>query len=563
MSSVYISRKREEGDESLSSRPFICIPSRGLLKLLVTAFLAFALSLPYADRQEATAQQTSQPRYGGTYYRPLGNAPSTLDPARIKEIYSLSVTQQIYDGVVDFDSTLTIKPALAQSWRASRDWREWIFTLRKGVKFHHGRELTAEDVVFTLTRILDPRTRSGAADLLQGIRGANEFREGRAKNVEGIEALDRHTVRVRLVEASTPLVSILAIGHAKIVPKDVVEREGERFGLHPVGTGPFKFIKWEGREIVLEANQEYYQGRPYLDRIVYRIFPGEQFDVMLKEFEAGRLEDSPIPTSERRRTTSKKEYQFLQRPMFGLRFIGFNVRQKPLDNRLLRQAMNFAINKDAVIEEVYQNRFVVAHGVLPPGTPGYNPSLNGYRYDPKRAKELLAEAGYPGGKGLPVLHFWSAAKVDEAILEHEAIRRDLAAVGIRLEVNYNTDWPAFVKMLSEGRAPLFRYSWYADVPDPDNFLFKLFHSQSPRNYTFYQNPATDALLFQAKNQTELRQRVELYRRAEQMIMDDAPIIPMIFYTYERLFQPYVRSIEVNGLGDPYIPMRKIWLDKGK
>ncbi len=524
------------------------------------------LAAPFCSPETLLAQEGTPsltPKYGGFYHRPLGVDPSILDPARISDIYSRTISQQIYDGLVDFDSTLTVRPALAQSWRASRDWREWVFTLRRGVKFHHGREFTADDVVFTLTRILDPRTKSGAADLFEGIKGAREFREGRVKNVEGLEILDRYTVRVRLVEASTPLVSVLAIGHAKIVPKDLVEREGEKFGLRPIGTGPFRFVAWEGREVVLEANRDYYQGRPYLDRIVYRIFPGEPFDLMLKEFEAGRLEDSPIPTSQRLRVTRKKEYQFIQRPMFGLRFIGFNVRQKPLDNRLVRQAIAFAINKDAIVEGVYQNRYVVAHGVLPPGTPGYNPNLNGYRYDPERARTLLARAGYPDGKGLPVLHFWSAAKVDEATQEHEAIRRDLAAVGVKFEVHYNTDWPAFVSMLSEGKAPLFRYSWYADVPDPDNFLFKLFHSQSPRNYTFYQNPAVDVLLFQAKHQTELKERVELYWKAEQMIMEDAPIVPMIFYTYERLFQPYVRSIEVNGLGDPYIPMRKIWLDKGK
>ncbi len=536
-----------------------------MLKLLGSFLLVLALWGGVGGPGDAIAQtrgESSQPRYGGTYYRPLGNEPSTLDPARISDIYSRTISQQIYDGLVDFDSTLTIKPALAQSWKASRDWHEWTFSLRKGVKFHHGREFTADDVVFTLTRILDPQTKSGAADLFQGIRGAREFREGRAKKVEGLETPDRYTVRVQLADA-IPFVAILAIGHAKIVPRDLVEQQGESFGLHPVGTGPFKFVKWEGREVVLEANRDYYQGRPYLDRIVYRIFPGEPFDLMLKEFEAGRLEDSPIPTSERPRVTRKKEYRFIQRPMFGLRFIGFNVRQKPLDNRLVRQAITFAINKDAIVEGVYQNRFVVAHGVLPPGTPGYNPNLNGYRYDRERARELLAQAGYPGGKGLPPFRFLTGATDNAARQEHEAIRRDLAAIGVKFEIHYIEDAPSFFKMLAEGKAPLFRYSWYADVPDPDNFLFKLFHSQSPRNYTFYQNPAADALLFQAKQQTELRQRVELYRKAEQMIMDDAPIVPMIFYTYERLFQPYVRSIEVNGLGDPYIPMRKIWLDKGK
>jgi len=498
----------------------------------------------------------------GVYRRPLGHDPETLDPPRIGDVYSQAVAHQIFDGLVRFDQTLTITPALAISWKASRDGLTWTFTLRKGVRFHHGREVTAEDVVYSFSRVLDPKIKSGAADLFMNIRGAHEFREGKMRHVSGLSALDRHTIQVKLNEAPFPFVSVLAEDHIKIVPKEIVEQQGEAFGLRPIGTGPFKFVRWEReKEIILDANPDYFDGPPKLSRVVYRIFPGEKFDQMLKEFEAGQLEDTPIPSKERSRVTRSSKYQFIRRPLLGLRFIGLNVKQKPLDNRLVRQALNYAINKEAIIEQIYQNRFYAAHGVLPPGILGYNPSLTKYRYDPERAREVLARAGYPEGRGFPVLRFWSSVKPEEAILEHEAIRRDFAAVGIKLEINYHTDWPSFVTMLSEGKASLFRYSWYADTPDPDNFLFKLFHSQSPRNYTFYQNPGTDALLLQARLQTDLRQQVEIYRKAEQLIMEDAPIIPMIFYTYERLFQPYVRSVEVTGLGDPYIPMRKIWLDR--
>ena len=148
--------------------------------------------------------------------------------------------------------------------------------------------------------------------------------------------------------------------------------------------------------------------------------------------------------------------------------------------------------------------------------------------------------------------------------EHEQIRKALAAVGIRAEFHYQTDWPAFSKHARRAASfPIFLYAWYADVPDPDNFLFKLFHSQSPRNFIGYANPVVDDLLVQARAERDAQRRVELYRRAEQLILDDAPIIPVWHYTYERLFQPYVRSVEVNGLGDPYIPLRKIWLERAR
>jgi len=161
-------------------------------------------SVGFADAFPAAAPQ-------GSYRRPLGNDPRTLDPARISDIYGLSVTHESFDGLVRFDHTLTISPALAQYWRSSRDGLTWTFTLRKGVKFHHGREVTADDVVFSLTRILDPRTQSAAADLFTSIKGAQDFVRGRARAVSGLSAPDRHTVQVVLNEALTPFVSVLAV----------------------------------------------------------------------------------------------------------------------------------------------------------------------------------------------------------------------------------------------------------------------------------------------------------------------------------------------------------------
>ncbi|MGH7321074.1 MAG: ABC transporter substrate-binding protein [Candidatus Rokuibacteriota bacterium] len=468
----------------------------------------------------------------------------------------------MFDGLVQFDQTLTIAPALAEFWTSSRDGFTWTFTLRKGVKFHHGREVTAEDVVYSFTRILDPRTKSGAADLFLGIKGAQEFREGKARAVDGVAALDRYTVRVTLKEAQVPFVSVLAVGHAKIVPKDVVEQEGESFGMRPVGTGPFRFVLWErGKEIVLAANPDYFEGRPRLSGVVYRVYPGELWESVYDEFKKGALEDAPLPTRGYRQVVQDKTHVYVRRPMISVRFYGLNTRMKPLDDRRVRQALTHAINRDAVIEEAFQGRFSPARGILPPGTQGFNPRLRGHAYDPNRARELLAEAGYPGGQGLPPLAIWSGAKLEALTREFEMVGKDLAAIGIRLEVHYLTDWPQFSKMLDERKFPAFLYAWYADVPEPDNFLSKLFHSAGPRNFFGYVNRAVDDLLARARGERDVERRVEFYRRAEQLVLDDAPVIPFYHHTYERVFQPYVRSVEVNGLGDPYIPLRKIWLDR--
>jgi oligopeptide transport system substrate-binding protein len=502
------------------------------------------------------------PPAGETYRRPLANEPSTLDPARIGDIYGLAVGQQLFDGLVQFDQTLSITPALAQFWTASRDGLTWTFTLRKGVKFHHGREVTSDDVVYSFTRLLDPRTRSGGADLLLGIQGAQDYREGRASQIAGLAIIDRYTVRVTLTEAPVPFVSLLAVGQAKIVPRELVEEQGDAFGAKPVGTGPFRFVRWErGKEIVLAANSDYFDGPPKLARLVFRIFPGEQRDRAFTEFQAGALEDCWIPTRDYRQIIASQSYQYFRRPIFNLRHYGFNTRLKPLDDRRVRQAVVLAIDREAVVSEIWLGRSALARGILSPGTLGFNPRLKGLPYNPARARELLAQAGYPGGRGLPPLSIWSSVRSEEVLREHERIRKDLEAVGITAEFQYNTDWPSFSRAMQERKLPVFLRAWFADVPDPENFLAKLFHSTSPFNYMGYANPAVDALFEKARDEADMARRVEVYRRAEEIIVEDAPVIPVSHQTYERLFQPYVKGVEVSGLGDSYIPFRKVWLER--
>ncbi len=510
----------------------------------------------------AEAQERPPAQAGGVYRRPLGNDPATLDPARLRDIYSLAVGQQLFDGLVQFDQTLNITPALAQFWVASRDWLTWTFTLRKGVKFHHGREVTSDDVVYSFTRLLDPRLRSGGADHFMTIQGAPEFREGKAKQVAGLAALDRYTVRVTLTEASVPFVSILAVGQAKIVPRELVEEQGEAFGLQPVGTGPFKFVRWErGKEIVLAANPDYFDGPPKLARLVFRIFPGERLDSVFADFQAGNLEDSPIPSKDYRQIIASQAYQYFRRPIFSLRHYGLNTRMKPLDDRRVRQALVYAIDREAIVADPWLGRYALARGILPPGTLGFNPKLRGYPYDPPRARELLVQAGYPGGKGLPPIAIWSSVRSEEMLREHERIRKDLEAVGVTAEFQYSPDWPTYSKAMSERKLPVFLRGWLADVPDPENFLAKLFHSASPWNYMGYANATVDGLLEKARAEPDVPRRVEVYRRAEELVMDDAPVIPVWHQTYERLFQPYVKGVEVSGLGDAYIPFRKVWLER--
>lgn len=509
----------------------------------------------------AAAQEPAQApaaRYGGTYRRPLANNPPTLDPHFITDTYGRTVAQQLFDGLAQYDGALNIVPAIAQSWKGSRDGLSWTFYLRKGVRFHHGREVVADDVVYSLTRLLDPLAK--ARDIFSRIRGAREFMEGQARTVSGLRAVDRYTVQVELVEASAPFVATLAIGYAKIVPRDVVEEDPAAFGARPVGTGPFKFERWKkDDEIVLAANPDYFGGRPYLDRLAYKIYPGHRSDEMFAAFERGELEDTFVPPAYWSKPPGNRAFKFVQRPMLGVRFIALNTAAPPLDDRRVRQALNHALDKEALVRDILNSRFAAGKSILPPGTYGWDPKYQPFPFDPARAKDLLATAGYPGGKGLPPLAIWSNVKSADVEREHDAIQRALASVGVRAEFQYNTDWPAFNANARDGKYGLFRFGWTADVPDPENFLGLLFHSQSRNNLSRYHSQEVDRLLARARAEPDYLKRVELYRQVERRVMTDAPVIPLNYYSYERLFQPTVQSIEVSALGDPYIPMRKIWL----
>jgi oligopeptide transport system substrate-binding protein len=517
------------------------------------------------DTPRDTAAGLSGPSYGGVFRRMLGDSPSTLDPAFLTDIYGRAVVAQIFDGLVQLDAHLKPIPAIAELWEASRDGRTWTFFLRRGVRFHNGREVTAHDFVYSFTRLLRVNSPSHVADLFRRVRGANDFLLGKSAAIAGLQALARYTLQIALDEPFAPSLAVLGLAHAAVVPREEVERLGEDFGRAPVGTGPFTFVRWRAqREIVLQVNADYYEGRPFLDAVVMKLDVGSQLEKRFDEFLKGNLEETIIPSAKAAEVHTDPRYQVYQhfrKPTLSLVYIGFNTRMSPFDDRRVRQAFNYAVDKEAIVRSITRRGSIPAIGVLPPGMLGYDADLPRYPYTPARARSLLAEAGYPEGRGLPVIQLWSVFKADSTKAELEAYQRALAAVGVRVNIQFAPDWPTYRAMLQQGQLPMFLLSWFADFPDPDNFFTPLLHSNSATNRTFYYNPEVDALIERAKRKTEELPRIALYRALERIVLDDAPWITHYYPVFEYLYQPYVQGIEVSLLGERAIPLKKVWFNR--
>lgn len=535
----------------------------GQVKKGVILFLFLSLISSYTCKAADLKKKTEslQKTYGGTYRNPLPFKPKTLDPALSTDIYAVTVIQQLYDGLVQFDKDLNIIPAIAKAWKISLDGLTYTFYLREGVKFHNGKEVTAEDFVYSFTRILDPDVKSSSVRFFTNILGAKEFQRGLSKGVKGLKALSKYILEITLLEPYSPFITILAMKGAKVVPKEEVEKWGKDFGKHPVGTGAYKFVSWRDNEIVLETNKDYFEGRPYLDRIVYKIFPGRDVEKMFKEFASGGLENSEIPDNMRDYVIKSRKYYVIKRPILSLLFHGLNTKIMPLNNKKIRQAINFAVNKEKIIQEAYNGKHIKANSILPPGIPGYEAKQSEYSYNPEKAKRLLVETGYPEGKGIPRLKLWSASTTESTKRQLNIVKSNLAEIGIKVNFYFQKDWPKYESHLSAKKVPFFRYAWYADFPDPCNFLDILFLADSKYNFVSYKNKEVEKLLKKGRGEINYLKRMEIYREVEKIIMDDAPIVSLLHYSFEEAYQPYVNGVVVNALGSPYIPMKKVWFSR--
>ena len=523
------------------------------------AVLTLAVVLVALAGATAPAQT---PRAGGTLRAVFGSDPPTLDPAHATDTTSSAVIRQVFDGLLELDETLTPVPALARSVAVSPDGRVYTFALRPGVRFHTGRELRAADVKYSFERA----ARGKRPWVFEKISGAREFIKGAAGEIAGLRVVDGLRVELRLDRPFAPFLHLMAYDAAAIVPREEVEARGPGFASHPVGTGAFRFVSWRrDDQVVLERFPGHFRGPAHLERIVFRIIPAEI--TRFNEYRAGQLDLTDIPTGQCRSVQSDAQLrgEAAVWPTLGTHGLRFNVEKPPFNDARLRRALAHALDPTLIVERLLEGCVHPARGILPPALPGYSSGIRRLAFDRGRAKQLLVEAGHPGGRGLgPIPFNFNTGDLNQRIAE--VLQAQLREIGIALELR-RLDWAAHIKVVDDGSAVFFRQGWIADYPDPENFLTVLFHSRNigaAGNTSRYRNPAVDRLLDEGDAMATGAARFARYHQAEQAIVDDAAWISLYHYSSRALVKRHVKGLERSALSSApefLAPLRKVWLDR--
>jgi peptide/nickel transport system substrate-binding protein/oligopeptide transport system substrate-binding protein len=500
-------------------------------------------------------------RGGGTMRFNLASDPLTLDPALSTDATSNEVVAQLFEGLVQFDKGANVIPGIAWHWTISSDGLTWTFHLKPGVKFHNGRELTAEDVKYSLERLLNRDFKSPNAYFIDMIQGADQMQQGRARSLEGLKVVDPHCLVIALKSPYMPFLANLAAAATSIVPREEVERLGENFGRSPVGAGPYRLAEWQsGKSIVLEAFPDYHQQTVSADRI--RFIIGLSEEERRRSFLQNELDQ--VDVHRRDLEEFQKQGKKIQEiASLNVQYICINVsKATPFAHKLVRQALNCAIDRQALIDKTeLKGEAVLAKGVFPPTLAAYNQKLEGYPYDPEMARKLLADAGFPGGP--PGEYLLDIRDIKAQLDRAELVRDYCLEVGIKLKLN-PLGWRELLDRAYGGDSLLSFRGWSSDNGDPDNFLYPLFHSRNwgrPGNTAFFKSPLLDQMLDKALAVRNPLERLAYYREIERMIVEEAPWVFLYHSIRFSATQPWLHGFRARPMGAPRL--KDCWLEPDK
>lgn len=430
----------------------------------------------------------------------------SLDPHATNDQPSSRVSKQIYETLVNQNESMELQPGLAESWEQVDDLT-FEFKLKQGVKFHNGEDFTAEDVKFTLLRALDS---AQIGHIVGSING------------DAIEVVDDYTIRIATSEPFAPLLSHLAHTATGMLNQTAVEEFGEDYGQNPVGTGPYKFDKWmSGDSIELVRFDEFHGDAPAIERVIFRNIPENTNRTI--ELETGGIDIAyDIAPTDVERVESNSDLVLQRSPNLSTSYVGFNAAKAPYDDVRVRQAINYALDMESIVNAVYKGVGSPAKGVLGPNVWASNQDLEGYGYDVEKAKELLAEAGLADGFSTTIWTNDNQQRMDIA----EIVQNQLKAVNINAEVQV-VEWGSYLDGTAAGEHDMFILGWVTVTGDPDYGLYPLFHSSqhgAAGNRTFYSNARVDELLDIGRKSVDPDVREEAYMEVQQIIRDEAPWI---------------------------------------
>ncbi len=485
---------------------------------------------------------------------PLNSELSTLDPARIQDIFTTELLQNVYVGLVTFNEKSIVTPALAERWEISPDGKTYTFHLRPNARFHRPIDspVTANDVKYSLERALWPETRSPtAASYLAGIVGIDEVLASRRKDLAGVEVLDAHTLTITLDKPRGYFLGVLTYCPAWVVCKAAIDgNKGRLDEKAAIGAGPFILRECHpGERVVLEANTDFYGGKPPLDRIIRPIVLDRMTSHI--QYENGEI-DSCLPSAVsyvRDKANPKLVAECRALPQAGFSFLVLQQhKQREFAIKEVRLAIAQAIDKDMISRIAYNGVNPRADGILPPGVSGSYTVRNPLRYDPPTARRRLASAGYPNGRGFPELTLVTIQTEGESRAAAQLIAKDLKTnLGITVHVREQEATTFFKETMDDEKIGFYITAWIADYLDPQDFLSTLLRSGSKLSHTGYHSTEFDDLCDLADSQTEKDKRIPEYERANQIATGDAAIVPLVFSSQPILVKPYVKDWSSNLL----------------
>nr|WP_273068798.1 ABC transporter substrate-binding protein [Thioclava marina] len=503
----------------------------------ILATSALSLSLGLASLASAQDYQPDpNAKSGGNIIVTYKDDVATLDPAIGYDWQNWSMIKSVFDGLMDYvPGTTELRPGLAESYEISEDGTTFTFKLRKGVKFHNGREMTAEDVKYSLDRVTTPATQSPGAGFFGSIKGYDAMADGSATSLEGVTVVDPYTVKIELSRPDATFLHVMALNFASVVPKEAVDEYGADFGKHPVGTGAFKLADWTiGQKLVFEKNADYWRpGVPYLDSITFEV--GQEPIVALLRLQKGEV-DVPgdgIPPAKFNEVMGNPDEakQVVVGGQLHTGYITLNVEMAPFDKVEVRQAINMAINKDRIVQMI-NGRATPATQPLPPSMPGYTKDYAGYPFDPAKAKEMLAEAGLPDGFETELY----VMNTDPNPRIAQAIQQDLAAIGVKADIKALAQANVIEAGGTPKTAPMIwsgGMAWIADFPDPSNFYGPILGCagavEGGWNWSWYCNKDLDAMATEADSITDPAkqdERLQKWSDVYMKVMEDAPWVPV-------------------------------------